>query len=66
MEEALRFLEDFVQEDVVIATASENGEWLGGWKIDRRGEDLDDIEVEPGVLVRIRSWLGTHDREYQA
>lgn len=66
MEEALTFLEDFVREDVVIATASEDGEWLGGWKIDRRRQSLDDVDVEPGVRVRIRSWLGNHDREFQA
>ncbi|PID80761.1 hypothetical protein CSB20_05780 [bacterium DOLZORAL124_64_63] len=66
MDEALHFLNDFVNEDVVIATASENGEWLGGWKIDRHRENLDDVAVEPGVHLRIRSWLGTYDREYQA
>jgi len=66
MEDALRFLTDFVNEDVVIATASEEGEWLGGWKIDRRRQDLDDVDVEPGVRLRIRSWLGNFDREDQA
>jgi len=62
MEEAMEFLTDFVEEKFVIATASEDGEWLGGWKIDLRTQELDDLDVEPQVKINIQSWLGTFDR----
>lgn len=60
---ALAFIRDFVSEDVVVATAHQDGEWLGAWQIDLRREDPDAVEVEPGVELRIRSWRGTHDRK---
>jgi hypothetical protein len=60
---ALTFIRDFVAEDVVVATASQDGEWLGAWKIDRRREDLDDVVVDEGAALAIRSWLGTYDRD---
>ena len=59
---ALSFLREFVAEQVVVATASEDGQWLGAWKVDRRREDLDALEVEPGTSLTVRSWLGTFDR----
>lgn len=62
-DDALRFLQDFIDEQVVVATAYQGKEWLGAWKIDLREESLDEVEVEEGVLLKIRSWLGTHDRE---
>jgi len=61
--EAMAFLRDFVAEDVVVATASQNGEWLGAWRIDRRREDPDAVAVEDGVALCIRSWRGTYDRD---
>lgn len=61
MEDAMCFLRDFVDEKIVIATASEDGEWLGGWKIDLRSQDLASLEVDPEVKVMIHSWLGSHD-----
>ncbi len=63
MEDAMEFLRDFVNEKIVIATASEDGEWLGGWKIDLRSQDLDSVIVDPEVKVKIQSWLGSLDRE---
>jgi len=63
LEEALVFLTDFVEEKIVIATASENDEWLGGWKIDLRHKGIEAIDVDSGVLVNIRSWKGSFDRE---
>ena len=60
---ALEFIRSFVNEDIVVATAHQDGEWLGAWKVDLRREDLDAVTVEPGVELRIRSWQGTHDRE---
>ena len=62
-EKAISFLQDFLDEQVVVATAYQDKEWLGAWKIDRRNEALDQVEVEEGVTLKIRSWLGTHDRE---
>jgi len=63
LEEAMDFLIGFVEENIVIATASEDGEWLGGWKIDLRTQAVENIEVEPDVKINIQSWLGSHDRE---
>ena len=63
--EALDFIQAFVDEQIVLATAFENNEWLGGWKIDLRQEALADVDVEPGVVVKLRSWRGTWDREIQ-
>ena len=60
---ALTFLRDFVTERVVVATASQDGEWLGAWKVDRRREDLDALSVEPGASLSLRSWLGTYDSD---
>lgn len=62
-EAALRFIRDFVAEDVVVATAREHGEWLGAWKVDRRHEDLDALTVEEGADLAVRSWRGTYDRD---
>ncbi|MBE0564983.1 MAG: hypothetical protein IH621_03435 [Krumholzibacteria bacterium] len=64
--EALAFIRDFVDEQVVLATARQDGEWLGGWRIDRRREDPAAVAVEPGVAVEIRSWRGTWDRDLPA
>lgn len=61
-EEALAFLADFVAERVVVATAYQDREWLGAWKIDLEHESIADVEVASGEAVCIRSWLGTHDR----
>ena len=60
--EALQFIEDFLEEKLVLATAYQDREWLGAWKVDLRSETLDELEVEPGVEVQVRSWRGTHDR----
>ena len=60
--EALQFIEDFVEERLVLATAYQDREWLGAWKIDLRRESLEELEVEEGVEVKVRSWRGTHDR----
>ena len=62
---ALGFIRDFVEEQVVLATARQDGEWLGAWGIDRRREDPAAVEVDPGVAVAIRSWRGTWDRDLQ-
>ena len=62
-EVALVFIRDFVAEDIVVAPASEDGEWLGAWKVDRRREDLDELTVEEGAALSVRSWLGTYDRD---
>ncbi len=60
-DEALVFIADFVTEKIVLATASENGEWLGGWKLDLRDNEISSIKVEAGEKVIVQSWLGTHD-----
>jgi hypothetical protein len=62
-QEAIKFIRNFVDEEFALATAYQDKEWLGAWKIDLRRESLDEVEVEPGVLVKIRSWRGRHDRE---
>jgi hypothetical protein len=64
-QQAIDFIRDFVEEKCVLATAYQDKEWLGAWKIDLAREPLDTLEVEPGVVVRIRSWLGGHDREVE-
>ena len=63
--EALDFLASFVEERLVVAIAYQDKEWLGSWKIDLAKESLDEVEVGPGETVKIRSWLGTYDRELQ-
>ena len=62
-EDALTFIRDFVAEDIVVATAYQDDEWLGAWKVDTQNTDFASIEKEDGVTVNIRSWLGTFDRE---
>jgi hypothetical protein len=63
--QAQAFLEDFVSERLVVAIAYQDKEWLGSWKIDLKQESLDDVEVGSGETIKIRSWLGTYDRELQ-
>ena len=63
--DALAFIADFVEEKMVVAIAYQDKEWLGSWKIDLTEESIDEVEVAPGEMVKIRSWLGTHDRELQ-
>ncbi|MBU8871732.1 MAG: hypothetical protein KOO60_12770 [Gemmatimonadales bacterium] len=65
-EDALLFLQDFLDEQIVVATAYQDKEWLGAWKIDLRQESLDEVDIEDGVTLKIRSWMGTHDRELTA
>ncbi len=62
-DQAMAFLEGFVAERVVLAVAYQNQEWLGAWKIDLARESLDDVRPDPGEVVKIRSWRGSHDRE---
>jgi len=62
-DDAIRFIQDFVDERIVVATAWQDNEWMGAWKLDRRLESLDEVEAEPEVEVKIRSWLGTWDRD---
>lgn len=62
-DEAITFLENFVAERIVLAVAHQGSEWLGAWKIDLSTEALSEVEVGPGEIVRIYSWLGTHDCE---
>ncbi len=62
---ALKFIADFVEEKLVVAIAYQEKEWLGSWKIDLETESLDEVEVGSGEMVKIRSWLGTYDRELQ-
>lgn len=64
--EALAFLRDFVAEKIVVATASQDGEWLGAWQVDRRREDPAELTVEPEVSLSVRSWRGTYDRDVVA
>jgi hypothetical protein len=64
-EEALQFISDFVDERLVMAIAYQDNEWLGSWKIHLDKESLDKVTVGPGETVKIRSWLGTYDRELQ-
>ncbi len=64
--EALAFIRDFVDEQVVVATALQDGAWLGAWRIDRRRENPGALRVEAGVEVRIRSWCGTWDSDLPA
>jgi len=64
-QEALEFISDFVEEKVVLAIAYQDHEWLGSWKIRLDRDSIGDVEVAPGERVKIRSWLGTHDRELQ-
>lgn len=59
--QAIAFIRGFVEGDLVLATAYQDKEWLGAWKIDLREESLKDIEIDEGVLVRIRSWDGGTD-----
>jgi hypothetical protein len=66
LEEAMEFINDFIEERCVLATAYEDKEWLGSWKIDLRHESLEEVEVEAGVVVKVRSWLGTHNRDLQS
>jgi len=61
--EAMTFLEDFVEERIVLAIAYQDGEWLGAWKVDLRAEPIEEIEVGEGETLKIRSWKGTHDRD---
>ena len=60
---ALAFIEDFVAERLVVATARQDNEWLGAWPVDRTRENIDELTVEPGVTLTIRSWRGTFDRK---
>jgi len=60
---AMDFIADFVGEKCVLATAFQDEEWLGAWRVDLQKQSLAEIEIESGTLIRIRSWNGTHDCE---
>ncbi len=63
LDRAIAFIRDFVDEHVAVATASEDGEWLGAWIVPIGDDGPGPIEREEGVTVRLRSWRGTWDRE---
>jgi len=63
LDEAMDFIRDFVAERIAVATAQQGREWLGAWKIELAAENIDLPEQEEGVVVTVRSWLGTYDRE---
>ncbi len=63
LDRALAFIRDFVAERLAVATASENDEWLGAWIVPIGPDGPEPLDTEPGVSVRVRSWLGTWDRD---
>jgi hypothetical protein len=63
LDAAMDFIRDFVAERVAVATARQGNEWLGAWQVDPREPQLDGALEEEGVVVTIRSWRGTYDRE---
>ncbi|MEZ4386539.1 MAG: hypothetical protein R3D98_02980 [Candidatus Krumholzibacteriia bacterium] len=60
---AIEFIQAFVDEAVVLVTAWEDGEWLGAWTVRVSGGTVPAQETEDGVILRIRSWKGTFDRD---
>lgn len=62
-DEAMAFLEGFVAERIVLAVAFADREWLGAWKIDLARESVADVRPDPGEVVKILSWRGSHDQE---
>ena len=64
--DALDFIRGFLDEDLVLATASQDREWLGAWIVDRRQESLDKLVPAAGERIRVRSWLGTYDLDRKA
>jgi len=60
---ALAFIRDFVEERLVLVTAFEEDQWLGAWTVRIDGDSLPEQEREEGVVLRIRSWKGTWDRD---
>ena len=62
-DEAMAFLEGIVGEKVVLASGWQDKEWLGAWPIDLTRESLDELQVDSGEIIKIRSWLGTYDQE---
>lgn len=60
---AIAFIQEFVAEQLVLVTAWEAGEWLGAWTVRVAGGSVPAQEIEEGVVLRIRSWKGTFDRD---
>ncbi|MFO7655113.1 MAG: hypothetical protein R6X25_15040 [Candidatus Krumholzibacteriia bacterium] len=63
LDDAMNFIRDLVAERVAVAVARQGDEWLGAWKLNPANHDLDTAEREDGVVISIRSWRGTHDRD---
>ncbi|HPF70804.1 MAG TPA: hypothetical protein PLQ13_09055 [Candidatus Krumholzibacteria bacterium] len=64
--EALAFLDDFVEERCAIASARQDGQWLGAWRVDAGPQGPETPVVEDGVDLSLRSWRGTWDRDLPA
>ena len=60
---AIAFIRDFVEERLVLVTAFEDDTWLGAWTVEVDGNGVPDQECDPGVVLRLRSWKGTWDRD---
>lgn len=60
---AIAFIRDFVDERLVLVTAFESDQWLGAWTERTTADGVPDQEREDGVVLRIRSWKGTWDRD---
>ena len=60
---AIEFIRSFVEEDLVLVTAWDDGEWLGAWTVSVSEGTVPEQETEEGVVLRIRSWKGTFDRD---
>ena len=60
---AVAFIRDFVEERLVLITACEGETWLGAWTVAVGPDGLPPQEREDGVVLRVRSWKGTWDRD---
>jgi len=60
---ALCFIRDFVEEKLALVTAFEDDQWLGAWTVRITDEGVPEQEREDGVVLRVRSWKGTWDRD---
>lgn len=61
--QAIAFIRRFVDEEMVLVTAWEGGEWLGAWTAPVIEGRVPDQEKEDGVTLRVRSWKGTFDHD---
>ena len=62
--QALETIDLFVSDDYLFANIYKDSECVGGWGGRIGTVEATDLQPKPGQKTVVRSWRGTHNREF--